>query len=285
MMNLSCAEGALRREFGAFLRSRRTRLTPADVGLSAGLRRRTPGLRREEVAQLAGVGATWYTWLEQGRDVRPSDTVLVALAEVLRLDLAEREYLFSLAGRQMSGVALTSPTRIAQPLQRMLQNLTDQPAYILGRRWDVLMWNRAAEVLFGDYSKLAGDERNILYMLFGNPAHRRLLVDWEALAPTALAMFRAENVQHSGDPDYQRLIGTLLACSTEFRHWWQKHEVLSYTAVSKRIHHPAAGRMVFEYNSFTADDGSGAKLVVYTPLEEEQTQGKMKELLGEAASH
>jgi transcriptional regulator with XRE-family HTH domain len=278
-MSVSRSEAAKRREFGAFLRSRRTRLTPNDVGLSSGFRRRTPGLRREEVAQLAGVGTTWYTWLEQGRDVRASREVLCALANALRLDRAEQQYLFQLTGRQAAEIDLAPKSEVAEPLQRMLHALTDQPAYILGRRWDVLCWNRAAEVVFGDYSKLVGDERNSVYMLFGNPDHRRLLVDWHDLAPIALGMFRAENAGHAGDPEYDRLVSTLMTCSPEFRYFWQKHDVSHYTAIHKRIHHPTADRMVFEYNSLTADDQSGAKLVIYTPLAEEHTREKMKELL------
>jgi transcriptional regulator with XRE-family HTH domain len=278
-MDTATSDAARRHKFGAFLRSRRTRLTPNDVGLSAGFRRRTPGLRREEVAELAGVGTTWYTWLEQGRDVRASSEVLCALADALRLDDAERQYLFQLTGRQIDETGMASRPDVAQPLQRMLHALTDQPAFILGRRWDVLCWNRAAEVVFGDYSRLPDDERNTVYMLFGNPDHRRLLVDWLDLAPIALGMFRAENAGCAGDPDYERLVGTLMARSSEFRQFWQKHEVSRYVSINKRILHPIAGRMVFEYNSLTADDLSGAKLVIYTPLAAEQTQEKMKDLL------
>jgi len=273
------SQEAKRREFGAFLRSRRTRLTPNDVGLNSGLRRRTPGLRREEVAQLAGVGTTWYTWLEQGRDVRASSEVLRALADALRLDPAEREYLFQLTGRQAAEVDSRTRPEVGLPLQRMLHSLTDQPAYILGRHWDVLCWNRASEVVFGDYSKLPGEERNSLYMLFGNPDHRRLLVDWHDLAPVAVRMFRAENAGVAGDPEYDHFVARLMARSPEFRYFWERHEVSRYTPINKRIHHPAAGRMVFEYNSFTADDQSGTKLVVYTPLADEDTHEKLRELL------
>jgi transcriptional regulator with XRE-family HTH domain len=254
-------------------------LTPQDVGLSAGVRRRTPGLRREEVAELAGVGTTWYTWLEQGRDVRASSEVLVALAGALRLDRAERRYLFQLAGRESAELDPASKPEVTLSLRRMLDALTEQPAYILDRRWDVLCWNRASALVFGDYSELAGDERNSLYMLFGNPDHRRLLLEWYELLPVALGMFRAENATYAGDPDYERLVGKLMARSSEFRYFWQKHDVSGYTPINKRIHHSTAGRMVFEYNSFTADDQSGAKLVVYTPLAEEDTQEKMKALL------
>jgi len=278
-MSISGSEAAKRREFGAFLRSRRTRLSPSDVGLNPGVRRRTPGLRREEIAELAGVGATWYTWLEQGRDVRPSMKVLCALSDVLQLDRAERQYLFQLTGRRAADVDGAAKSEVAQPLRRMLHAMTDQPAYVLGRRWDVLCWNRASELVFGDYSKLVGDERNTLSMLFGNPDHRRLLLEWHDLLPLAVRMFRAENAEHAGDPENDRLIHKLMGRSPEFRYFWQKHDVSRYTPINKRIHHPAAGRMVFEYNSFTADDQSGAKLVVYTPLGEEQTQEKMKELL------
>jgi len=278
-MRVSRSEDAKRREFGAFLRSRRSRLTPNDVGLSDGCRRRTPGLRREEVAHLAGVGTTWYTWLEQGRDVRPSSEVLGALADALRLDRAERQYLFQLSGRQAAEINLSPKAEVAQSLQRMLLALTDQPAYFLDRCWNVLCWNRAAEVVFGDYSRLIGDKRNSMYMLFADPDHRRMLVDWQDLAPIALGMFRAENAGHAGNPEYDRIIGTLVTCSPEFRQFWQQHEVSRYVPINKRIDHPTAGRMVFEYSSFTADDQSGVKLVVYTPLGEERTREKLEELL------
>jgi transcriptional regulator with XRE-family HTH domain len=172
------------------LRSRRERLTPADVGLPNGFRRRTPGLRREEVAMLADVGTTWYTWLEQGRDVRPSNELLSALAEALRLDPTERRHLFALYDQRVPERPPPGPERVDEPLRRMLDSLTGQPAFVLGRRWDVLAWNRAAEVVYGPYGRLEGDERNMLHMVFADPDHRRLLVDWEAVARLSLAMFR-----------------------------------------------------------------------------------------------
>lgn len=231
------------------------------------------------MAQLAGLGTTWYTWLEQGRNVRASSEVLAALAEVLRLDPAERRYLFQLTGRECADIDPATKPEVSQSLQRMLDALIDQPAYILGRRWDVLCWNRASEIVFGDYSKLAGDERNSIYMLFGNADHRHLLLEWYELLPVALGMFRAENAAYVGNPDYQRLVGKLMASSPEFRYFWQKQDVSGYSPLKKWIQHATAGRMVFEYSSFTADDQSGAKLVVYTPLREEHTQEKMRELL------
>jgi len=270
---------ARRRQSGAFLRSRRARLTPSDVGLPNGFRRRTPGLRREEVALLAGVGATWYTWLEQGRDVRPSAEVLTALADALRLDADERRHLFVLNDRAPPEPRSTGPERVEEPLLRMLESLTRQPAYVLGRRWDVLAWNRPAELLFGDYGKLEGDARNIMHILFADKAHRKLLVDWQDVASTVLAMFRADSARYVGDPDFERIIATLSRVSPEFRELWARQDVLRSLSSHKRIKHPVAGRMTFEYTSFAVTGSADMKLVVYTPLVADQTAEKLDALL------
>jgi transcriptional regulator with XRE-family HTH domain len=270
---------ARRREFGAFLRTRRERLSPAAVGLPNGFRRRTPGLRREEVALLAGVGATWYTWLEQGRDVRASPEVLSAVADALRLDTAERQHLFILTDRPPPEPPRTGPETVAEPLHRMLASLAGQPAYVLGRRWDLLAWNRASAVVFGDYDDLEGDARNSMHLVFANPRHRRLLVDWEQVAQAALATFRADSARYTGDPDFARLIATLMRASREFRDWWPKHEVLQQLSSQKRIQHPIAGRMVFEHTSFAVTGQPDMKLVVYTPLEEADSIAKLAALL------
>lgn len=274
-------ENARRREFGAFLKSRRERLHPQDVGLPNGFRRRTPGLRRDEVALLAGIGMTWYTWLEQGREVRPSYEVLSSIARTLKLDETERRYLFDLAGRPLRELNQPEQQQPGAAILRMLERAVNQPAYILGPRWDIVAWNHAACAIFGDYSKLHGDERNIMYMLFNNPAHRKLLVDWEEMAPTVLGMFRAESAHYAGDPNYDRLVNVLLRDSLDFRYWWERHDVVRYTSVNKRINHPGSGRMVFEYNSFSSDDGRNMKLVVYTPLDEDKTIEKMEHLIAE----
>jgi len=273
---------ARRRAFGAFLRSRRERLTPAAVGLPNGFRRRTPGLRREEVALLAGVGATWYTWLEQGRDVRPSPEVLSALADALHLDAAERAHLFILTDRAPPEQRPTGPERVEEPLHRMLQSLTGQPAYVLGRRWDLLAWNRASEVVFGDYGDLDGDARNIMHLVFANPKHQRLLVDWEEVAKAALATFRADSARYTGDPDFTRLIETLMRTSHAFRAWWPKHEVLRQLSSRKRIRHPIAGQMLFEHTTFAVTEHTDMKLVVYTPLGEADSIAKLEVLLAGA---
>ena len=259
---------ARRREAGEFLRSRRARLSPRDVDLPQGSRRRTPGLRREEVATLANVGTTWYTWLEQGRDVRPSSEVLSTIAEALHCNPIERRHLFLLFDRTAPEQTATPSERVGEPLRRMLDSMTGQPAYVLGRRWDVLAWNRAAEVVYGPYARLQGDQRNAMYLVFVDPDHRRLLVDWEALAKSSLAMFRADSARYVGDPEFQRLIELLQRDSPEFQRWWPQREVLLPLTGQKRINHPVVGRMVFEFSSFSVNGSPDMKLVVFTPLEE-----------------
>ena len=270
---------ARRRQSGEFLRSRRARLSPSDVGLPDGFRRRTPGLRREEVALLAGVGSTWYTWLEQGRDVRPSAEVLSALADALRLNASERRHLFVLNDRSPPEPRPTGPEQVEEPVLRMLESLTSQPAYVLGRRWDVLAWNRAAELLFGDYGKLTGDERNIMHLVFANKAHRKLLIDWHEVASIALAMFRADSARYAGDSDFERLIAGLKCVSPEFRELWTRQDVLRPLSSHKRIKHPVAGRMTFEYTSLQVIGQADMKLVVYTALDTDQTVEKLGALL------
>lgn len=272
-------EDTRRQELADFLRNRRERLMPGDVGLPQGVRRRTPGLRREEVALLAGVGSTWYTWLEQGRDVRPSAEVLSALGRALKLDPDERQHLFRLSDRPAPGTRPSGPESVPQALLRMLESMAGQPAYVLGRRWDILAWNHAAAAVFGDYGQLQGDERNIMHMVFANPDHRRKVVDWEILAPIALANFRADSVRFAGDPAFARLIALLHAASPAFEALWARHEVSSAIAGFKRIDQPEVGRMVFEYTRLAVLDDSEIKLVIYTPLPEESTAEKLGRLL------
>ena len=251
--------------FGDFLRSRRERLTPEMAGLPPGVRRRTPGLRREEVALLAGVGATWYTWLEQGRDVKPSAEVLGALARALKLDAAERDHLFVLADRQPRRTLPTGPECVPPAIVRMLDNMADQPAYVLGRRWDILAWNAAAVAVFGDFGRLQGDDRNLMSRMFIDEAHRRKLVDWDTLAPLSLAMFRAGSAKYPGDPDFERLIARLTAQSPEFRAWWPRHDVHHQPSTVKRVRQPSGEERVFEYTSLDVTECPDMRVVICTP--------------------
>jgi transcriptional regulator with XRE-family HTH domain len=228
---------------------------------------------------LAGVGTAWYTWLEQGRDVRPSNEVLSALAAALRLDPTERRHLFVLHDRPSPERRPAGVEQVHEPLRRMLGSLTGQAAFVLGRRWDILAWNRAAEVVFGPYGRLEGDERNTLHMVFADPDHRRLLVDWETVARASLAMFRADCARYAGDPDFGRLVARLTRLSPEFAKWWPQREVARPLAGQKRIDHPTAGRMLFEYSSLGVGDPPDMKLIIFTPLEDEGTARKLDRLL------
>jgi MmyB-like transcription regulator ligand binding domain len=211
--------------------------------------------------------------------VRPSNELLSALAEALRLDPTERRHLFVLYDRRAPERPPPGPERVDEPLRRMLDSLTAQPAFVLGRRWDVLAWNRAAEVVYGPYGRLEGDERNMLHMVFADPDHRRLLVDWEAVARSSLAMFRADCARYAGDPDFERLVARLTRLSPEFARWWPRREVARPLAGQKRIDHRTAGRMLFEYSSLGVGDPPDMKLIVFTPLEDEGTIRKLERLL------
>ncbi|MDR3475339.1 MAG: helix-turn-helix transcriptional regulator [Devosia sp.] len=272
-----------RSELAGFLRSRRERLSPADVGLSPGARRRTPGLRREEVALLAGVGTTWYTWLEQGRDIRPSAEALKSLARALKLDQTETRHLFVLGQRLLPEAGALAPEVVPAAFRRMLDRMSDQPAYVTGRRWDVLAWNKAAAAVFGDYGRLEGDERNILHLVFTNEAHRQLLADWSDVARVALAMFRLDHARHSGEADFERLISVLNAQSPEFRDWWPKHEVVPPLSGAKRLRHPQIGLMSFDYTMLAVVGQPDLRLVVYTALEADDSQTKLAQLLHDRA--
>ena len=269
---------ARRREAGAFLRSRRGRLAPAEVGLPEGFRRRTPGLRREEVAILAGVGTTWYTWLEQGREIQPSNEVLSALAKALQLDPAERHHLFSLYDRPTQELRLADEEQVAEPLRHMVDGLSGQPAFVLGWRWDILTWNTAAEVVIGPYAGLGGGKPNVLELLFSEPA-RELFVDWEIVARGALATFRADCAQHIGDPDFEGLVARLTRVSPEFSKWWPQRDVAPRLAGRKRLNHPTAGEMHFDFSMLAVGDPPGMKLFVFTAVDEDDTPRKLSRLL------
>lgn len=263
-----------RRQLGAFLRSRREQLRPGDVGLPEGARRRTPGLRREEVALLADVGNTWYTWLEQGRDVRPSPAVLAALARALRLDEAESSHLHVLAGRAAPGRRPAAEEQAPPAIMRLLASLP-HPAYVTGRRWDVLAWNEPAARVLCDYGQRQGDARNILHLVFADSEHRERLADWEPLARTVLRLFRLDSARHLGDPDFDRLIDTLLESSETFRAWWPRQDVARALSGPKRIRHPELGMLSFEYVGFPIDEISESRFVVYTPLAEDGTDRRL----------
>jgi transcriptional regulator with XRE-family HTH domain len=255
---------APRDEFADLLRSRRDRLTPADVGLPEGKRRRTTGLRREEVAQLAGVSTTYYTFLEQGRDVRPSPQVLAALAAALRLSEAERAHLFQLAGVTPPSDPGVRAETVAPALAAMVDRLDPYPAYLKGRRWDVLAANRAARALFTDWQAREPGDRNLLWWMFTDPAARKVYVRWEPEAAAMLARFRAAAARRPGDPDFTGLIDRLHQASPEVRSWWPRHDVAPVGGGTKQLHHPALGDVTFEHTVLQVAGHPEQTLVYFT---------------------
>ncbi|HYB22525.1 MAG TPA: helix-turn-helix transcriptional regulator [Solirubrobacteraceae bacterium] len=273
-----------RAELAHFLRSRRASLKPEDVGLPNGGRRRTPGLRREEVAQLAGVGTTWYTWLEQGRDVRASLDVLEALARALRLDQAERTHLVQL-GRGEEPPPCKSPAeRVSPTLRRLIGNLGPNPAYIIGRRWDYLAWNDAAVVLLGDLGRIPRAQRNHAWLTFTDPARREMFTDWASSSRLLVAKFRADSARNIGDPEFESLIAALRSSSSEFARAWERHEVSRSAESRKDMRHPLAGMLSFSHAVFHPSEAPEQRLILYTPLPDNDTPAKLAGLL-EAHRH
>jgi len=247
-----------RRLLGAFLRTHRERLSPHAAGLAAGPRRRTPGLRREEAAQRAGVSATWYTWLEQGRDVSASPQALARVAVALQLTRAERAYLFELAGRRDPAVpaaAAEAPPGLAEAVARF-----DGPAYGLDRCWNAVCWNAAAGRLFAGW--LGGAEPNLLRYLFLDPQARRLVVDWPDRARRVIAEFRADFSRSLADPQMRRLVERLRGEDGAFAAFWNEQAVLGREGGLRRFEHPADGRLAFEQFTFQPADRPDCKLVL-----------------------
>jgi transcriptional regulator with XRE-family HTH domain len=268
-----------RQELSDFLRNRRGRIAPADVGLPATNRRRTPGLRREEVAQLAGMSATWYTWLEQKRAIGVSSGVLDSLARVLRLDPAERMQLFQLALRQPVLDSLSKRETVSPLIRRLLDQTDPIPAFVLGRRWDVLAWNRAALAFFLDFEQVPANERNMLWLVFTNATLRSLLVNWRSRGQDTLARFRADYGRHAGEEHFVQLVDRLKSVSPEFAQWWPRHDILPMTEGRNDYDHPLAGRMIVEHSTFSVSDNPELRLIVFLAAAVSNSIAKMKKIV------
>ncbi len=258
-----------------FLKDRRKRLDPAAFGFSG--RRRTPGLRREEVAQRANISTTWYTWLEQGRGGAPSPRVLESLSEALMLTEAEREHLFLVGIGRPPKASPASRDGVTPRLQRFLDALILIPAIIATPQWDIIAWNDAARVALTDYTKLSKDERNILRRMFLDPETRAAQEDWESVARFLVATFRAETARAGENDRATELLAELSAKSAEFTAMWADNEVRSTGEGVKRIRHALAGPIAFEFSSFAVDGRPDLKLLTYTPAEEGDAN-KMRQL-------
>ncbi len=263
---------------GDYLRDRRTRLDPAAFGLG-GSRRRTPGLRREEVAQRANISATWYTWLEQGRGGAPSADVLNRISSALLLTEVEREHLFLLGlGRTPEVRYRAAAEGVTPRLQRLLDTLAVSPALIKTATWDVVAWNKAAAVVLTDYAALAPGERNILRLIFGDPRVRAAQYDWESVARFVVSAFRADAARAGAVSEVADLVEELSRTSEDFEAMWRDNDVRTYGDGVKRLRHPILGPITFEYSSFAVDGRPDLAMVVYNPAKEADAE-KVRALL------
>jgi transcriptional regulator with XRE-family HTH domain len=248
---------------GDFLRDRRARLTP-EPGASS--RRRTPGLRREEVAARAGVSVTWYTWLEQGRGGAPSDQVLERLAVALELDAAGREVLFLLAQQRPPPLHPAPPSAVTPALQRVLDSFPTSPAIVKTATWDIVAWNAAALAVLANYEVLPIRERNVLRRLFDSRTQHASLPDWEAHARFAIAVFRLDMARAGNCPEADALAAELQAASDDFRRLWAENNVRSHWVGIKRFQHPVVGPLDLETSGFAVSGADGLSMIVFTPV-------------------
>ncbi|MGF1429647.1 helix-turn-helix transcriptional regulator [Kitasatospora sp. LaBMicrA B282] len=262
-------EAQRRAALGGFLRSRRERLTPAEVGLTGGPRRRTPGLRREEVAQLSGVSLSWYSWLEQGRPIAASGQVLDALATTLRLTAAERRHLFVLAGESDAAprpVAEGCPA-VGDHLRATVAALAPTPACLLDRHWDILAHNEAEAAIYGGLDELPPERRNMIWLYFGWQPMRTVLKDWEAESWAVLAQFRASADRHPGDPRFAEVVADVSGADPGFPARWARHDVAGFTPALKRFDHPRLGPLTFRQAKLIAAEDPDLHLVVRHPAD------------------
>ncbi|WP_026422612.1 helix-turn-helix transcriptional regulator [Actinokineospora inagensis] len=271
-----------------FLRSRRARLSPEDVGLPGGGRRRTPGLRREEVAVLAGVGASWYMWLEQGRDIRVSESVMDAIAVALRMSELERVHFYRLAGMNPPQPVESAEAEVSAELRRVLDTWLPNPAYVLDRYWNVLAVNDSARVVLGlrdgDGTGADGEPMNCLVAYFTEPSFRNRYRYWAEYAPHVVSEFRVTAAQYPDDPEFQALVADLSERSTDFAGLWAEQEVRLPGGGVKAIEHPRAGCLIFEHTTLRLAERTDLRLVLQTPLAHTDTMTKLTTLLEQEAS-
>lgn len=267
----------------AFLKSQRAKISPESVGFPAGTRRRTPGLRREEVAQLAGVSTTWYTWLEQGRDIQASPSVLDCVAGALRMNADERKYLYSLAIEDGS-TAYTPENdalQISPSLQKIITQLRHCPVIVSDRMCNIVGWNQAACHVFLDFDRIPPEERNMIRLLFSRREFRRLAVNWEQFASGFLSMFRSYYGRYVSDEWYERFLREMSETHPEFRSMWEHGQVSYAPEVHLEFRHAKAGKMVYELTSLSVSGQDDLRLSIYTPAPDTPTESKLRRLMDE----
>lgn len=266
---------------GNFLRTRRERLKPSQFHLPDGGRRRTPGLRREELAQLAGIGLTWYVKLEQGQDIQVSAQVLESLSRTLQLTPDERTYLFVLAREQLPLPLQTSHPQMSTELQNVLDALLPSPAFVTNERLDIIGWNQTASQIFANYATLSAWERNLVWLIFTDTAQRKIYGQWEEAAQRILGLFRACGGQHADEDWFIERRDRLMQASSQFRRWWERHDVGEEHLKRKELFHPGVGLLVVQPMALLVADDPNLTISLYTPLPEAETARKLAQLAQE----
>ena len=251
------------KELADFLRTRRAKLSPVQVGLPPGSRRRVPGLRREEVAELAQISVTWYTWLEQARSVKVSPDALLRIAQSLQLDRHEQEHLFFLTGQSPPPAPLAQE-QVTESIRQVLESLEPNPAYVVDLRWNLVAWNQAAILVFGDFNVYPPSECNLMWLAFTNPAMKQLFENWSEFAYCLLVHFRADYAQNYGDRSWSELVVTLQKLSPQFCQWWKSHDVARPHEIQE-LNHPLVGKLLLDSVTFQVYPAANLRLTAYTP--------------------
>lgn len=269
------------KELGDFIKCRRQSITPTQIGLPQQGKRRTPGLRREEVASLAGIGLSWYTWLEQGREIQVSAQVLLSIGQVFQLNNDEMTYLLNLAGFNQSTTEQTSTMNISPPLQHVLDHLETSPSIILNAHWDIIAWNKAASIVFYDFEQLKPCDRNLIKLIFLNDDFKKRFPNWQSKAKQILANFRLAIAETIENKKTKALIESMRVHSPEFNEWWQDHTIQIEQPLTKIILHPQLGALEFEHTSYTMNDTEqkNLKLYINTPKKGSTTEKIIKKVI------
>lgn len=271
-----------RQDIANLLKSRRYHIQPQEVGLPEGSRRRTPGLRREEVSQLSGISLEWYTWLEQARDIRASVQTLRKIAKTLCLQPSEEALLLRLSGYELSQLSSNEQPKLSPQIQCLLDQQYPSPAFITSDRWDIIAWNESTKILMGDLDKQNIIERNTLYNMFMSEHYRNILLDWDYHAKGVISKLHAVTPEWDQDPWSRELIERLQRESKDFSKYWNEREIKGYEDGFKAYEFPTVGRLNFDFISLKAMDERyhQMRIIIYLPRDTE-TENKLNRLLGE----
>ncbi|GAA3080524.1 helix-turn-helix transcriptional regulator [Pseudonocardia yunnanensis] len=273
-------EARQRHELGAFLKARRRQLVRTQLGLPPVVGKTASGVRREEISYLSGVSVTWYTWLEQGREIKPSRQVLDALARTLRLSATEHNYILSLAGYSAPQPVPEPDSHAAPaPVQRLLEALGGFPAYAISPDWSISAWNAAYAALYRDLSSIPTADRNLLWLIFTDPYVREMTPDWDRVSRSHLAQFRAEAGPRLGHPSCARLVKRLMEASEEFRAGWENHDIEGFSSRERLLRHPIVGDLHLEQHRLAPSDHPHVRLLIYTPVLTTDAPERLRRLL------